>query len=150
MAEENEKMELHEGIDWLLQLLVGMTNQIEIQYPITLNVGGIIISGYLVNGRDFINNVGEIISSPFEEFGTETAQLLKTKFDELSENIYQRTNNEETEEAEQLIKGPIYIHLRDARIWHGKTRIPSNKGVFWRGRLNAVDGFSLGILESDD
>jgi uncharacterized membrane protein YeaQ/YmgE (transglycosylase-associated protein family) len=43
------------------------------------------------------------------------------------------------------ISKPHLIHLRDAQIYpSGASPGLSEKGVLWRGRLEAVDGFSLG------
>lgn len=40
-----------------------------------------------------------------------------------------------------------YIHLKDAFVYHGNSSIPtSGTGVYWRGRIDRVDGFIFGKL----
>jgi hypothetical protein len=42
---------------------------------------------------------------------------------------------------------PTYIHLRGARFFSPSGQsVPGNEGFFWRGRLDAVDGWSIGVL----
>lgn len=46
---------------------------------------------------------------------------------------------------------PLYIHLRDAYfVTPGSAPIPNNRGVLWRGTINSVSGWSMGVLAASD
>lgn len=130
-----------QSVDWYLQKLVSIANSSGIQFGITLVVGGSVVSGQLVGGQKY-----------FEEFAREFAEAwpgerredIRRAFASNAE-IYQRSPQEDE-------KGfpPQFIHLIDARCFYPGSQLPNNRGVLWRGRINAVSGFSLGMLSTDE
>jgi hypothetical protein len=122
-----------EKIDWFLKALVAVANKTNWEgLPITLNVNGLIISGYLVSGREFFENL-------FEGQTEDSLPGIK----EIIDDLYPDSAGKDEEEQDSL---PAYIHLRDARIHHpGQPPIPIDKGVYWRGCLEGVNGFCFGV-----
>lgn len=122
--------------DWFLQELVGLANTGAIDIPITLYVQGCIISGRLVGGKKYFASIGTLFFEGLtgsDGFREEMRNAFTGKG-----AIY---DNPET-------CGPAqFIHVLDAQcVGHYGQTIPCHKGVAWRGRVNAVSGFSLGIL----
>jgi hypothetical protein len=93
---------------------------------ITLNVGGILITGTLVSRETFIQAV----------------PTMKATVGALDEKM-----TKEDREARDKRYDRHYIHLTNARFIFADGRtIPGNagKGIEWRGRLNRVDGWTIG------
>src|SRR5690349_15616086 len=55
-------------IDWFLEGLVQQTNEHSgATLPVTLNVGGTLISGYLVSGADYFDGLGKELAEAIKE-----------------------------------------------------------------------------------
>ena len=129
--------------DWFLQMLVEMVNGSEVVFPVTLNVGGVLVSGEMVSGHKYFEGFAKDLKEGMFGTTSENANFVEDQFKKLG-SIYIR---EEQGQDDERKPPPQYIHLRNARIFHpGGTPIPTNRGVWWRGRLEAVDGFILGTL----
>lgn len=131
-----------EGPDFFLQILVQLANRID-GFPVqlTLNVGGSIISGDLVGGRLYF----EAVKAMWTTDPTAENEVFNNFF-EFLEAPY-RLDDDEGTEAKQA--HPHFIHLRNARFYTaGQEPIPANQGVWWRGRLAAIDGFCMGSLST--
>lgn len=140
--EKNERTQIIDDKDWFLQDLVDIVNTSNtgFSFGITLNVGGFLVSGQLIGGKEYFESFGSDFAGAF--FTTfpnngEDAENIKASFARNGE-IY--SSNDEVE-----VPPPNYIHLKDAKFHNTNGEpIPSNRGVLWRGRLSGVDGFSLG------
>jgi len=122
--------------DWFLQFLVNLANS-GATFGITLNVGGFLISGYLIGGQAYFKDFGEEFSVFFQD--EEATKDIK--------NII--VKNGELYTSEDDVPPPSYIHLQDAHFFNTNGNpVPNNRGVWWRGRLSEVDGFSLGVLSA--
>ena len=112
------------------------------------------MSGQLVGGREYFVGVGEEMKSGTENLTEETSKFWDRLFSDMADTVYGTESGKggENEESEDLgiADPPRYVHLRDARIFHpGGSPLPTNRGVWWRTRLEAVDGFSFGRLGTD-
>lgn len=124
--------------DLYLQALVNIVNGKDIEFPITLFVGGLIVSGQLTSGHKYFEGLGEQLTQFFGGPSDDTAEVVKLFT--APGDIY--TQTEDTTE----IPPPQYIHLREGKIFTpGQQPIPV-EGVWWRGRLASVDGFHFGSL----
>lgn len=127
-----------DGKDWFLQDLIEIANSGKISFDITLTVSGFLVSGTLIGGKEYFEGFGEEFS-----FGLkgEAADKVKAAFAKNGE-VY------DTQNAPSM--QPNYIHLKNAHFFHTSgTPIPENRGVWWRGRVSEVTGFSLGVLIAD-
>jgi hypothetical protein len=110
--------------DWLLQMIVNTTNTNDSVHPITLLVGGFLVSGELVSGKRFF------------------AEALK--LDEIGKRLFPDVKEDEEPPASALTS---YIHLRNARVFHpAGPAVPANEAIWFRVRLAEVAGFTIGFL----
>ena len=142
MAEENKEISQVMRVDdkdWFLQSLVNIVNSGSFNFGVTLNVGGFLVSGQLVGGKEYFEGFGSDFAGAF--CGGEIAETIKKTFAGHGD-IYSSDN--------ETSPSPSYIHLKDAKFFNTNGNpIPGNRGVWWRGRLSQVDGFSLGSLRAE-
>jgi hypothetical protein len=125
--------------DWFLQILVNLSNTAGLGIGITLQVGGLLVSGTLSGGKEYFEAFSSDLASAFTQDGT--GESIKETFARCGE-VY-----ESSEEGKGMQDRPSYIHLRDARFFFpGSKPIPTDKGIWWRGRISEVSGFVLGAL----
>ena len=126
--------------DWFLQTLVSMVNTAPVDFGITLQVGGFLVSGNLISGAKYFEAFGSEFSTGLKD--PEVAETYRKMFAE-GAKIYEPDVNK-TEEDLPL---STFIHLKDTRFFNGSgAPIPGNRGVWWRGRISEVSGFVLGTL----
>lgn len=157
MTEREGRDEIPAASDWLLESLVRLVNHLERQgvrmnIPITLNIGGLLVSGFLMDGKEYFEQFAQIMEAGLPEFFGETKEQIANNFRELG-GLYDPTGEgtpraESPEDAPEASDVPLnfyFVHLKDAVFVHpGGAPIPSDQGVLWRCRLEAVDGFTLG------
>lgn len=125
--------------DWFLQDLIEIANSGKMSFDITLTVGGFLVSGTLIGGKEYFEGFGEEFS-----FGLkgDAAKKVKAAF---------AKNGEVYSSATSPSMLPSYIHLKNAHFFHTSgTPVPENRGVWWRGRVSEIAGFSLGALIADN
>ncbi|HEX8192343.1 MAG TPA: gas vesicle accessory protein GvpU [Allosphingosinicella sp.] len=132
--------ETPEGTDWLLKTFVEEANARKGDFfSITLSVGGSVVAGTLVGVSEYFRAIAKSFYSDDEtpEEGTWASWLLEAAKDA----------DDFIDEDPERTPPARYIHLRDARIHaHGQRPLPTNEGVWWRGKLSSVDGFWIGRL----
>jgi hypothetical protein len=144
MAEAQSGNTISGSVDCFLQSLVSIVNDESASIPITLSVGGLLISGDMIGGKTYFNEFARQFKDGFRNITSETASAIEEAFKRLGD-VYDPIQKESQGGA--IIPKPRLIHLKDAQIYpSGASPAPSKKGVLWRGRLEAVDGFSLGKL----
>jgi len=130
--------------DWFLQSLVNMANDSDLGFGITLQVSGMLVSGNLVSVKQYFEGFAADFASPFAT-NPEVAESIKESFSSYG-NLYSKDA-----EAEGDLPPPQYIHLKNARFFNtAGNPIPGNRGVWWRGRICEVGGFSLGSLSAEN
>jgi hypothetical protein len=126
--------------DYLLELFVRMANHNdELELPLTLCVGGLIVTGFLIGGRRYFDLLAEDLVGDAVEGATELRAELRDM------TVAKYGSPGEDPEQEPVIG---IIHLRDAHVIGSAGLIPSNRGVVWRGRLIEVDGWCIGTLST--
>ncbi|WP_213880903.1 gas vesicle accessory protein GvpU [Pseudomonas sp. dw_358] len=127
--------------DWLLQWFVQFVNKTPVEVGITLSIGGGLVSGILISHHQYFEELAADFSKPFEAFAGPEAEHVKEL---VLGFIAPPTPPGEKEPAMQ------FLHLRDARLYSagGGEAIPT-KGALWRGKISAVDGFSMGGLSAN-
>ncbi|EKO3995412.1 hypothetical protein DX883_06490 [Vibrio fluvialis] len=122
------QMPIERNIDWFLESLVSRTNNNRGCLGITLHCSGLIVTGYLISGSEFFELLAESCSS--EEH---PAESIFEQEKEIYANLDDRRAN--------------FIHLKQAQLMYPNGNpIPKN-GCLWRGQLDHVSGFHLGVLE---
>lgn len=144
-----------ERVDWFLQVFVELANEEPFEMPVTLASGGLIVSGQLVSGRRYFEGFAEEFSAAIPDTTEDVTTYWRDFLAGFGSSIYGAREEEPdgaphedaSAEAEDDPADPHYIHLRDARIFHaGNSHAPLVAGVWWRARIEAVDGFFLGAL----
>ena len=129
------------SVDFLLQVFSHLATVSKVEFPVTLNVGGLMVSGHVISRdkyyEEFIKRTDSIMKDAQEEYKQVSEEMLKPMAKVSAEGT-----------RENLSIGDIrFIHLRDARIFTANDKpIPATGGFLWRGRINAVDGFAFGML----
>ena len=125
--------------DWLLGGLVRLANK-GLVFPVTLSVGGLLISGQLIGGKEYLKAMGELMA---EAYDGDVADGMRQWIE--SWNIVYEEPEGSTDDP---FSAPAYIHLRAVKYFvPGQIPIPTGQNdLLWRGRLAAVDGFNWGIL----
>lgn len=144
-----------ERVDWFLQVFVELANEEPFEMPVTLASGGLVVSGQLVSGRRYFEGFAEefaaAISDATEDVKTYWRDFLAdfgtSVYGGRGEDLSDAADESESNGEDDDVSDPHYIHLRDARFFHqGTGHAPLVAGVWWRARIEAVDGFFLGRL----
>jgi hypothetical protein len=136
-----EELPALEDVDYLLQTIVWATNQPPgtDRTGITLYVSGSVISGQLISRRAFYDGMADEIDEAVRRDTGNEASAFGTMFRDLGR---------EQDEAPDLgSTRTAFLHLAEARVFASAgPPIPTNRGVFWRGRLSSIDGWNIGFL----
>ncbi|GAB6283734.1 MAG: hypothetical protein STSR0008_25370 [Ignavibacterium sp.] len=144
--EEKNKETIDETLnDWLLEdFVMGLNQSEEGTISITLCVKGAIVTGYLIGGRKYFKELGELFDNAFK--GREKDEEEKIDYIEHFGKMAEQIYDFKDENDERLKKPPTYIHLNKVTIFSGIQRLNVE---LWRGKIKEVDGFSFGILSTD-
>lgn len=137
-------MQVEHGADWFLKTFVTMANESNISVGITLLVKGALVSGEIISGPKYFEELGKQFGGALGMNEDDGAALWRP----LAESLY--VKSEPYEEVDgNTQQNPSFIHLKSVKIFQAATCLPtSHEGVLWRGRLAEVDGFILGQLGS--
>lgn len=138
MEHENIEKQLsskHDDCDWLLQNLVEIAN-IGVQTSVTLTTGAGMVTGLVIGGEEFLDLYKEAFAGKWPEVYKvpffENIEQWKARYNRDDENIH--------------VDPPIYIHMKNVKVFNSGVFVPSNEGLLWRGKLDSVIGFSIGNL----
>lgn len=94
------------------------------EVAVTLQIGGLLVRGIVISAREFVQ--AHTVSDTVSEFLDQRAAAWR-----------------ETFVADGRLK---YIHLRNAHVLPPGQSAPEGEGsgMYWRGRIDRVDGFALG------
>mgnify|MGYP003635604363 CR=1 FL=1 len=127
--------------DWFLQDLVGMVNNSNLTIGLTIVTHGFLVSGTLIGGKQYFIGFGEEMDTGIGE--TDNGKTIRENFEKIGTEIY-------SEEKQKKDGNPTFIHFKEAKFFHPNGNpIPGNRGVWWRGRISEVSGFSLGTLNAE-
>lgn len=129
--------------DWFLENLVSLANRDAGEFPITLVVGGILITGYIASGAEYHRTFAARIAKTYG-VNAELEAKIRQNFESYAD-IYDESTGAELRVA--------FIHLKDAQYLTPGTASFSptdGKGNWWRGRLSEVSGFHYGKLEESN
>jgi hypothetical protein len=141
-VEAQSRNTISRSVDCFLQSLISIVNDESANIPITLSVGGLLISGDMIGGKTYFDEFARQFKDGFRNISSETTSTIEEAFKRLGD-VYDPIQKES--QGSVAISKPYLIHLRDAQIYQSGAGLPhSEKVVLWRGRLEAVDGFSLG------
>lgn len=123
--------------DWLLQSFVDVVNNNSgSTIGITLTTHGFLISGDLIGGKEYFDELGRLL-------GNISEAKVHDHYKKMGEEIY-------SEENQKNESGPSLLHLKNAKFYNATGEsIPSNSGTLWRGKISEISGFTLGKLSAE-
>jgi hypothetical protein len=126
------------NIDDLLKSLVMVPEKTSLEIGITLNVNGLLVTGFLISQQTYFETLMERVNS--NKSASEMKTTLVDFLAQLKETLLQKTA-----QGEQGFSP--FIHLRDAKIYPSEGKgMPTFGHALWRGDIRAVNGFSLGEM----
>lgn len=140
-----QEVEIVGATDWFLRQTIETVIAHGVEIGVTLAVGGSIISGILVSGKTYFAELGETLKGASKSEGD-----MQSVLGEAWKGYTALYEKPEGAPDDWVVPPAGYIHLRNARYFApGQPPVPTNQGVLWRGKLSAVDGFSIGNLSAD-
>lgn len=128
--------------DHFLRFLVTVMDNTDLEVGVTLNVGSVLVSGLLVGYDKYVEGV---VSQLRKAGGDKEANMFVEEIFRRYAEVY-NSDVEGDDPTPQPDMDTIYIHLAEARFFApGSAPLPV-EGVWWRGRLSEVQGFTLGTL----
>ncbi|NKS62358.1 hypothetical protein GS966_19945 [Rhodococcus hoagii] len=110
------------------------------QVPIILSVGGVQVSGVMVGAKQYFSELIEHIRETGNGDGVDGFAKI---FEAVTEDMTSTDSGSDDETPLTPADFPGHLHLTDASVYGGPTVL--NLG-FWRGRITAVDGWTIGQL----
>ena len=109
-----------------------------LELGITLNVNGLLVTGFLISQRAYFEGLTERVKSTSSD--SETKGVLEHFLGELKEVALRDSQNVKTGFSP-------FIHLRNVKIYPSEGRgMPTFGEALWRGDIRAINGFSLGEM----
>jgi hypothetical protein len=152
MNEHDDPQEPKLPEDSFLHALVRLADS-EIEFAVTLSVGGLLISGTIIRFSEYLKLFGNQISASTPELQDEVTRTFVALADKAQDAERERERKKEIwqsvgEDPEDDFT-PRYIHLKDAKFFLAADNgIPTQGGTLWRGKIVSVDGFSLGLISA--
>lgn len=139
-CEEAEEASL--SVDPMLETFVSLAEEQDISLGVTLTIHGLLISGNIISFQKYLEGIAQGLESATGN--QKIGQILAESY----RNASQEYSETRREEGLEELPPRQYIHLSDAKFRFGDSVVSPGTGVYWRGRLDEVDGFFLGIIES--
>ncbi|MDA8228602.1 MAG: hypothetical protein M0T74_13065 [Desulfitobacterium hafniense] len=134
---EKGKIRLNKRLlgDCMLKTVLSMVEQQKTSIKVTLNIKGAIVSGTLINSKEYWDSISEYLKG---ELGIETFKDFK----KISSTVYGSHGSEG-----DYLSDLEYVYLKDARVHYAsQDTAPIDQGVFWCGKLSSIDGVVFGTL----
>ena len=135
MVETQSRNTMSRPVDCFLQSLVEIVNDESADIPITLSVGGLLISGDMIGGRTYFDEFARRFKDGFRDISSETSSTIEETFKRLGD-VYDPIQKESQGSA--AIPKPYLIHLKDAQIYQSGAGLP----------LSEKNGFVAGTIRS--
>ncbi|MDQ7814209.1 MAG: hypothetical protein RDU25_00160 [Patescibacteria group bacterium] len=131
-----------EGVDPLLWAFAGLAES-GFGMPVTLQIGGALLTGRIISSKQYLEGLAD---------GFAKANVLneagETQSEEVSRAMTESLVKGMSDLASKVGRMP-YLHLTDATIRSPDGNTVRLQAAVWRGRLDAVAGFVLGIPSDD-
>ena len=127
-----------------LDTLVDIANRSHVPLGITLFVHGLVITGEMISQRDYFATQAETVTRLLEPAGVDVGTAEGSA---AGAPHPPAEGGRRQEDAPLDVPGePEFVHLRNARLLTGGTIVPKGgPGFLWRGRVSAVDGYSVTV-----
>ncbi|HHP7238019.1 hypothetical protein [Longibacter sp.] len=125
--------------DWFLALLVDHVNEHGGSIPLTVTVGGSVITGTLIGVAEYYKRTAD-----------DLAEVFPSRADAITETLQQagansvdavKRHKEQVRKGETELETPHFLHMREVRYLSAGL---SASDKLWRARIDDIAGFSLG------
>lgn len=125
--------------DWFLALLVDHVNEHGGSIPLTVTVGGSVVSGTLIGVREYYERTADDLADVFPSRSDSITDALRDAGAKSVDAV--RKHKEQVRAGEAKLETPHFFHLRDVRYLNAN---PRTQAGLWRARISDVSGFSIG------
>ncbi|PEN15107.1 hypothetical protein CRI94_02125 [Longibacter salinarum] len=125
--------------DWFLALLVDHVNEHGGSIPLTITVGGSVVTGTLIGVGEYYERTADDLSDVFPSRADTITEALQQAGTD-SVNAVKR-HKEQVRKGETELETPHFLHLRNVQFLSAG---PTTETALWRGRIDDISGFSLG------
>jgi len=123
--------------DWVLVTLI-IAAEKGVEVGVTLTTAAGLVTGTIIGGAKYM----EMQKTAFAEAPGGGGSVFEKIFDDWRSVYIQQSDSEDSRPQVS------FIHLQDARLITGTQAVPTNQGLLWRGRLDSIIGFNLGVMSS--
>ncbi|WP_319407329.1 hypothetical protein [uncultured Desulfosarcina sp.] len=140
MSSGTSAMRVDNG-DWFLQSIINLVNDSNLRVGIILCVNGLLVFGDLVGGHKYFKGfINQFVEGRNENINGER---LRTSI-----KACEKIHIKDRLDRQEIL--PCYIHLQNARIFDSNgTLVSGSEGIWWRGRVSEISGFSLDYINAD-
>ena len=136
MDKEDYNESVNAERDWLLEMIIKITESSNMELGITIHAHGFLVSGIIVNSEGYFDRLGQI----FDKGLGGDKERVAVAFKGMGESIGKKSKDSDVRN---------FLHLKDAKYFHSSGKpIPNSQTILWRGRINEISGFSLGTLNA--
>jgi hypothetical protein len=125
--------------DWFLALLVDHVNERGGEIPLTVTVGGSVVTGTLIGVGEYYERTAEDLAEVFPSRADAITAALNQAGAESVDAV--KRHKEQVRKGETELETPHFLHLRDVRYLSAG---PRTQASLWRARIDDIAGFSLG------
>ncbi len=129
--------------DRFLALLVDHVNEHGGSIPLTVTVGGSVVSGTLIGVGECYERTAEDLADVFPSRAESITAALQDAGERSVDSV--RKHKKEVRAGEAKLETPHFLHLRD--VQHLSAG-PRTKASLWRARIDDVAGVSLGNADT--
>jgi hypothetical protein len=132
--------------DWFLQSIIETVVAHGVEIGVTLTVGGTTISGMLISGQKYFDELADALKKSSAEEG-DIHSVLADGWRHMKA-VYEKPEGASDDWTPPQAG---FVHLKNAFIFaNGGPPMPGNQGLLWRGNLASVDGFAIGNMSAQD
>ena len=132
----------NEGQDWLLELVSKFAHS-GVSQSVTLFVGGAVISGEIISGQDYFEEMAKIAESA-NFHGPDGSEKILSEMSQGYRKFKKFYDKPDDAGDDWTTPTDYYIHLKGARVFTSNGTIPGRGDFLWRGRISCVDAWSIG------
>lgn len=129
--------------DPMLRAIAAVPENSSLELGVTLNVKGLIITGFIISQKTYFDALITGLDEVNQDSEVKTS--LQHFLSELKGKLVPESRSEAENHQQPML--PKLIHLRNVKIYPSEGRgMPTYGDALWRGKIDAVDGFTLGEM----
>ncbi len=123
--------DVYEPCDFLLSTFIGVVEEHNFGLGLTVNVGGLLISGNAISTASYAKRLSEAFAA-----GSGIAPSLAQAVGSLRASV--KGDDRDTPE-------PVYLHMEDVKVLSSSPHVNLSNGL-WRCPIDRIDGFMFGSV----